>query len=76
MDLFKKNLLQQECWLQAQTYKPKKAGGLTRKAGWQGRWAGLLDVQAVNDNIFVAATSRTNKTKQGRLVGPLHSLPK
>ncbi len=46
------------------------AGGPTRQAGFS------KDVAALTANLFSAATKRTKKTKQGRLDGPLSSLPK
>ncbi len=48
--------LRQWQWL----YLPSLPWAQTRQASWQGRWAGSIDVPALNANIFVAATSRTN----------------
>ncbi len=47
----------------------------TRQAGQQGRLVRSVVVPASTANIFAAASIRTNKTKQGRLAGPLSSLP-
>ncbi len=40
-----------------------------------GRWAGSIDLPTLTDSIFTLASNRTNHTKQGRLAGPLSSLP-
>ncbi len=48
-----------------------------KKAVWPTRKKGFLrDVLTLTVNILAVATSSTNKTKQGRLAGPLTSQPK
>ncbi len=49
---------------------PNQAGGLARLEGQS------IDVPAVTGIIFVVDIDRNDKTKPGRLAGPLSSLPK
>jgi hypothetical protein len=71
--------LQQEEALIAGTKQGRqtdKAGEPTRQVDRQGRQAGWsIDVATLTDNIFVAVTNKTYKTKLCRVAEPLSSLP-
>jgi hypothetical protein len=53
-----------------------KSGGLTRQVRPTMQMGQSIDVPVLTANIFVAATDKTNKTRQGRLSWPLSSVRK